>query len=395
MLPKGSKLSMGRMPFHEAGITQGKVYRWLTACGILCTIVQTQNNPTALMCPASCSCVARSDGLLNITCRDSPLTKGAFVHLHSIGHLSVSGVQGIIPTGAFDGLSGRQNTSMITINHSSGNIVRVESGAFRNIENFLRVEFSHNNIDAFAQDAFLNIQGVSEVSFRFCNIQKLEAFSLRGLQNLERIDIVNCAIGTVRSFAFAGISDVDQFTIQLTEIAVLETESFGGVENVNKLQFFDCALTHVQKYAFGFTNVAMLTFDITEFEYLGPQAFGRTQNVKMLELDISAVTFMDNFVFHGLENIGKLRWLWVDVMCMCHHAFWGLSGTNTVSMDENAVFPIKPSFNSQLSPLDELNTEYSCLPQYNTESFLTWAGKPYTSRFTDSQILQSTVQFMC
>ncbi len=208
--------------------------------------------------------------------------------------LHCAGVNGTVPIGSLDGLTGLVSLGLAS---NFDKLTELEPGLFDGLTKLTTLSLANNDLKALRTGVFDGVPNLVNlnVSFNY-KLATLEPGAFRGLAHMEELYLGEVGLTELRAGAFEGLSNLRSLVVHAPVAKKIELGAFKGLSNLRRLQLL------------GFGKVAELPsglFDgLSNLWRLGFGGFGEVWELP--ELPLGLFDGLANLRTLGLANFGEV-----------------------------------------------------------------------------------------
>ncbi|XP_040274690.1 toll-like receptor 3 [Bufo bufo] len=304
------------------------------------------------------------------------LSENTFTGLISLTTLSLGGC--LFQTFTNKTFSSLSNSSLISLNLTKTEVIKLESGAFYGLKHLQVLDLGLNQIDQYLTgEEFGGLHSIKQIylsynkhltlsSSSFCNIPTLEKLNLRKtaltfkstsnspfncLSNLTYLDLSNNNIANIEEDYFSGLHNLRILNLQHNNLARLWKKAnpggpvlfLKGLRKLEILDFLSNGFDEIPAEAFkGLSNLNFLNLGENNVYILPPSLFEDQGSLIELDLHKNLITSVEENVFKNVfSNLKILNMGNNPFDCTCESIAWfanWLNTTNTSVPDRDSQY---------------------------------------------------------
>ncbi|TGZ48788.1 connectin [Temnothorax longispinosus] len=189
-----------------------------------------------------------------------------------------------------------------------GSLDYVPSQVLHKLKNLRVIVFKYGWLHEIAENAFSNLNGVTEINLHRNMIVVLHKYAFANMRNLTVINLDDNRIPEINRDTFVNLPNLSKLYLNRNNISTVHDKAFKLLGSLQELELSGNQITVITRDSFhGLRNLLRLDLRLNQITMIGDRSFVEMPELTEVQLDQNKIIYIAERAFDSMRNLRKLH----------------------------------------------------------------------------------------
>lgn len=176
-------------------------------------------------------------------------------------------------------------SNLLVLMLNKNKLKRVDPNTWSGLTRLLRLQLNQNYIEEIKGNSFSGLSSLRGLYLDNNKLKKIDINALKGLSNLEKLNLSRNELGEIHNNTFEGLSSLKELNLGSNKLKRIESST---LKELIKLEIVDLSMNEIEEIENntfeGLSNLKQLKFNNNKVKNIDPNCFDKLSSIKALYL---------------------------------------------------------------------------------------------------------------